>query len=1018
MQDNALLLDTATAQSSSSVLDDAALLATASAITADMLTPADRGPGALFSEASLLDSSKEGNHSTEQSFLCFAPSERYSDEGALLTPVQMLTNRVLSEQPALNNAMQRGNQLVEGASEVVAQATTFTKGVAAETVQDISESAREWLRTAEDAWLAPDNATRIALRQRADRLADGVGDLIKGIDDSDRMKIVRSYWQKASEAFNNLTNSLYSELGYVETTTANTADSALEKAEQRLRENLTELRLSDRFEKTVNTALGQVDTQTAQSVVDSFISGESVPEITVVEANVLKGDAAFGDNTIFVSESYLTQNSENPDAIDAVLLEEAGHYFDKTLNTTDAAGDEGNIFARLALGEVLSAEVLQQLKLEDDRSTIAYNGQYIEVENFWDSISSGFDSFTSTVSDYASSSYDTVSDYASDTYDTVSDYASDTFDRVRDYASFTYDTVSDYASSSYDTACDYASDTYDTVSDYASDTYDTVSDYASSTYDAVSDYASDTYDTVSDYASSTYDAVSDYASDTYDTVSDYASNTYDSVSDFASNTYDMVSDYASDTYDTVSDYTSAAYDTVTDFASDTYDTAVDYASDTYDTVTDFAADTYDAAVDTFDTVTETVTDTVVDTYDSGVEMATEAVDDLTTFASDSYDAVTDSLSNAWDTAVETVDDVGEALVDAKDATVEFVTEDAPEWIAETAIDVKDATVEFVTEDVPEWIAENETTVNRVVGGVQAVGGVGEMVVGAALVPTGAASFGAGTVAGGVVMAHGADTTWAGLKALWTGESQETYTQQGVTAIADAIPGVETDTAESIGMWTDLGLGIAGPLGAARAITSSADNVITGVTDNVVANSLDNVATPALDEVAVGAADNVATGALDDTVDETLEGAASTADEFANGAGNGDIPDVATSPDDSPFYEVGFEAQLEAGRDFPGVSDRRHFQESNRQLHEAMQVDADFAQGMEDLYPGITEGVAPGSRGAYPRRAPTSATTWHHEPYREGAMQLVPRSQHTAPGPVQNSLHPDGRGGMQNWGGGR
>ena len=963
MQDNALLLDTATAQSSSSVLDDAALLATASAMTADMLTPADRGPSALFSEASLLDSSKEGSHSTEQSFLCFALSERYSDEGALLTPVQMLTNRVLSEQPALNNAMQRGNQIVEGASEVVAQATTLTKGVAAETAQDISKSAREWLRTAEDAWLAPDNATRIALRQRADRLADGVGDLIKGIDDSDRMKTVRSYWQKASESFNNLTNSLYSELGYVETTAANTADSALEKAEQRLRENLTDLRSSDRFEETVKTAFGQVDTQTAQSVVDSFISGEAVPEITVVEANVLKGDAAFGSSTIFVSESYLTQNSENPDAIDAVLLEEAGHYFDKTLNTTDSAGDEGNIFARLALGEVLAGDVLQQLKLEDDRSTIAYNGQYIEVENFWDSISSGFDSFTSTVSDYASSSYDTVSDYASDTYDTVSDYAS-------------------------------------------------------STYEAVSNYASDTYDTVSDYASSTYDAVSDYASDTYDTVSDYASDTYDSVTDFASNTYDTVSDYASDTYDTVSDYTSAAYDTVTDFASDTYDTAVDYASDTYDTATDFAADTYDTAVDTFDTVTETVTDTVVDAYDSGVEMATEAVDDLTTFASDSYDTVTDNLSNAWDTAVETVDDVGETLVDAKDATVEFVTEDAPEWIAETAIDVKDATVEFVTEDVPEWIAENETTVNRVVGGVQAVGGVGEMVVGAALVPTGAASFGAGTVAGGVVMAHGADTTWAGLKALWTGEAQETYTQQGVTAIADAIPGVETDTAESIGMWTDLGLGIAGPLGAARAITSSADNVITGVTDNVVANSLDNVATPALDEVAVGAADNVATGALDDTVDETLEGVASTADEFANGAGNGDIPDVATRPDDSPFYEVGFEAQLEAGRDFPDVSDRRHFQESNRQLHEAMQVDADFAQGMEDLYPGITEGVAPGSRGAYPRRAPTSETTWHHEPYREGAMQLVPRSQHTAPGPVQNSLHPDGRGGMQNWGGGR
>nr|WP_305845491.1 hypothetical protein [Photobacterium leiognathi] len=34
------------------------------------------------------------------------------------------------------------------------------------------------------------------------------------------------------------------------------------------------------------------------------------------------------------------------------------------------------------------------------------------------------------------------------------------------------------------------------------------------------------------------------------------------------------------------------------------------------------------------------------------------------------------------------------------------------------------------------------------------------------------------------------------------------------------------------------------------------------------------------------------------------------------------------------------------------------------------------------------------------------------------MQLTPRSHHTAPGAVQETLHPGGVGGMKTWGGGR
>jgi len=128
--------------------------------------------------------------------------------------------------------------------------------------------------------------------------------------------------------------------------------------------------------------------------------------------------------------------------------------------------------------------------------------------------------------------------------------------------------------------------------------------------------------------------------------------------------------------------------------------------------------------------------------------------------------------------------------------------------------------------------------------------------------------------------------------------------------------------------------------------------------------------------------------------------------------------VPTRPPESPFYSVGFEARLQQGADYPGVSDLRHFQAGNQQLYETIVADPVFAGQMETLYPGITRGVQPGPRGAFPRQAPTPDVTWHHHPTREGVLQLVPFEQHTAPGPIQRSFHPNGDGGMENWGGGR
>ena len=118
-----------------------------------------------------------------------------------------------------------------------------------------------------------------------------------------------------------------------------------------------------------------------------------------------------------------------------------------------------------------------------------------------------------------------------------------------------------------------------------------------------------------------------------------------------------------------------------------------------------------------------------------------------------------------------------------------------------------------------------------------------------------------------------------------------------------------------------------------------------------------------------------------------------------------------------IYSVAYEVELPSDM-YPGVSDARHFQEANRQLHNVFKADPEFAQQMETLYPGIIEGVKPGNRGAYPRRAPTKDVTWHHEATRKGILQLIPIEQHTAKGNIQSILHPQGKGGMENWGGGR
>ncbi|MBD2518107.1 M10 family metallopeptidase C-terminal domain-containing protein [Nostoc sp. FACHB-973] len=106
-----------------------------------------------------------------------------------------------------------------------------------------------------------------------------------------------------------------------------------------------------------------------------------LPQIEIIGSDILgnaNGAYASSTNKIYLSDSFVA--TATPAAVSTVLLEEIGHFVDAHINRTDAAGDEGAIFAALVQGYSLDAEALQALKTEDDHATITVNGQQIEVE--------------------------------------------------------------------------------------------------------------------------------------------------------------------------------------------------------------------------------------------------------------------------------------------------------------------------------------------------------------------------------------------------------------------------------------------------------------------------------------------------------------------------------------------------------------------------------------------------------------------------------------------------------------
>ncbi len=137
------------------------------------------------------------------------------------------------------------------------------------------------------------------------------------------------------------------------------------------------------FRESLELAMGpRADGQAVNALIDAAVEGSlPMPQLRFVDAGSLGAGAlgAYdprGGGTILLDRSLLA----DPVAMERVFTEEAGHHFDALLGAGDAAGDEGELFARSMLGEDLSAADISALRTENDHGRVMLDGRLTVVE--------------------------------------------------------------------------------------------------------------------------------------------------------------------------------------------------------------------------------------------------------------------------------------------------------------------------------------------------------------------------------------------------------------------------------------------------------------------------------------------------------------------------------------------------------------------------------------------------------------------------------------------------------------
>jgi hypothetical protein len=110
------------------------------------------------------------------------------------------------------------------------------------------------------------------------------------------------------------------------------------------------------------------------------------------------------------------------------------------------------------------------------------------------------------------------------------------------------------------------------------------------------------------------------------------------------------------------------------------------------------------------------------------------------------------------------------------------------------------------------------------------------------------------------------------------------------------------------------------------------------------------------------------------------------------------------------YSVAFEAKVTER----GIGTyAAHFAEANEQLLRAM-GNPELAKALRQTLGANFESTILSLSGRVTGSSP-AGWTWHHVPGQPGVLHLVPRVQHVSGSAWQPLLHPDGEGGIVQWG---
>lgn len=171
-------------------------------------------------------------------------------------------------------------------------------------------------------------------------------------------------------------------LAGVEKFTVDLMDAGFQAATAQLRQFAARKDFVDQFQLAFGDGM---NLEAANRLQQQWLAADftSVPEVTIRSTAALQGAAgafAAANNTVYLSQEYLTQNLSNPTAIIGVLLEELGHFVDAQINVVDTPGDEGAIFAALVQGQEPSPAALTELRAENDTVIAVLDGTLLKIE--------------------------------------------------------------------------------------------------------------------------------------------------------------------------------------------------------------------------------------------------------------------------------------------------------------------------------------------------------------------------------------------------------------------------------------------------------------------------------------------------------------------------------------------------------------------------------------------------------------------------------------------------------------